>query len=373
MRVAVLGAGGTIAPAIVRDLAESEEFESLVLLDLDGSRARSVAEAHGAGKATAAAVDASDPQALVFALEGCGLLVNAASYRINLTAMDACAASGCSYIDLGGLYHLTGDQLARSAEFEERGLLAVLGAGAGPGKTNVMAARAARDLDAVEAVRCASAGLDADPPPGLSTPYAVRTLIDELTVPPVVVRDGVATEVEPMTSGGRIPFPDPVGERDSLYTLHSEVRTLPESLGASECDFRLSLTPQVLETLTELRGRPDEEIAALRPAPPSPRTYSAQHVEVRGERTHSGTGDGAPAVVAVTALTVPNEAWGLGGGIVSTAAVAAAAARLYARGRIPRTGAYPPERCLDFDELAAELEPRGCTFEITTTESEVAA
>ncbi len=328
MRVAVLGAGGTIAPAIVRDLAESEEFESLVLLDLDGSRARAVAEAHGAGKATAAAVDASDPQALVFALEGCGLLVNAASYRINLTAMDACAASGCSYIDLGGLYHLTGDQLARSAEFEERGLLAVLGAGAGPGKTNVMAARAARDLDSVEAVRCASAGLDADPPPGLSTPYAVRTLIDELTVPPVVVRDGVATEVEPMTSGGRIPFPDPVGERDSLYTLHSEVRTLPESLGASECDFRLSLTPQVLETLTELRGRPDEEIAALRPAPQSPRTYSAQHVEVRGERTHSGTGDGAPAVVAVTALTVPNEAWGLGGGIVSTAAVAAAAARL---------------------------------------------
>ena len=367
MRVAVLGAGGTIAPAIVRDLAESEEFESLVLLDLDGSRARAVAEAHGAGKATAAAVDASDPQALVFALEGCGLLVNAASYRINLTAMDACAASGCSYIDLGGLYHLTGDQLARSAEFEERGLLAVLGAGAGPGKTNVMAARAARDLDGVEAVRCASAGLDADPPPGLSTPYAVRTLIDELTVPPVVVRDGVATEVEPMTSGGRIPFPDPVGERDSLYTLHSEVRTLPESLGASECDFRLSLTPQVLEALTELRGRSAEEIAALRPAPPSPRTYSAQHVEVRGER------DGAPAVVAVTALTVPNEEWGLGGGIVSTAAVAAAAARLYARGRIPRTGAYPPERCLDFDDLAAELEPRGCTFEITTTESEVAA
>jgi lysine 6-dehydrogenase len=367
MRVAVLGAGGTIAPGIVRDLAESEEFESLVLLDLDGSRARAVAEAHGAGKATAAAVDASDPQALVFALEGCGLLVNAASYRINLTAMDACAASGCSYIDLGGLYHLNGDQLERSAEFEERGLLAVLGAGAGPGKTNVLAARAARDLDGVEAVRCASAGLDADPPPGLSTPYAVRTLIDELTVPPVVVRDGVATEVEPMSSGGRIPFPDPVGERDSLYTLHSEVRTLPASLGASECDFRLSLTPEVLEALTELRGRPAEEIAALRPEPPSPRAYSAQHVEVRGER------DGAPTVVAVTALTVPNEEWGLGGGIVSTASVAAAAARLYARGRIPRTGAYPPERCLDFDELAAELEPRGCTFEITTTESEVAA
>jgi lysine 6-dehydrogenase len=367
MRVAVLGAGGTIAPAIVRDLAESEEFESLVLLDLDGARARAVAEDHGAGKATAAAVDASDPQSLVFALEGCGLLVNAASYRVNMRAMDACLAGACSYIDLGGLYHVAGEQLARSHEFEERGLLALLGAGAGPGKTNVMAARAARELGRVEVVRCSSAGLDADPPPGFSTPYAVQTLMDELTVPPVVVRDGRAAEVEPMTPGGRIPFPEPVGERDSLYTLHSEVRTLPESLGATECDFRLSLTPPVLEALTALRGRPAEEIAALRAEPPSPQTYSAQHVEVRGER------EGAPVVATVTALTVPNEEWNLGGGIVSTASVAAAAARLFARGRIPRAGAFPPERCLEFEDLAAELEPRGCTFEITTRESEVAA
>ncbi len=35
MKVAVLGAGGTIAPAIVRDLGVSEEVEQLLLLDLD--------------------------------------------------------------------------------------------------------------------------------------------------------------------------------------------------------------------------------------------------------------------------------------------------------------------------------------------------
>ena len=39
MRVAVLGAGGTITPAIVRDLAESPEVEELLLLDLDLDRA----------------------------------------------------------------------------------------------------------------------------------------------------------------------------------------------------------------------------------------------------------------------------------------------------------------------------------------------
>ena len=50
LTVAVLGAGGTIAPAIVRDLAESEEVDALRLLDLDGERAPSVAAQHGAGQ-----------------------------------------------------------------------------------------------------------------------------------------------------------------------------------------------------------------------------------------------------------------------------------------------------------------------------------
>ena len=363
MRVAVLGAGGTIAPALVRDLAESDAIDGLTLLDVDGARARAVAEAHGGEAATAAAVDAADPQALMLALEGCGLLVNAASYRVNLRAMDACVVAGCGYVDLGGLYHVTAQQLERSGELAEHGLLAVLGAGAGPGKTNVMAARAARELDEVTGVRCASAGLDADPPPGLAAPYAIQTLLDELTAPPVVMRDGVAAEIQPMTDGGAIAFPEPVGERPSLYTLHSEVLTLPHSLSASEADFRLALAPGVLDRLTPLIGRPAAETAALRPQPPSARTYSAQQVVVTGQK------DGVATEVTMTALTEPHEEWGLGGGIVSTASVAAATVRLYASGRLPYVGALPPERCLEPEALFEQLEARGCTFDLRVREA----
>ena len=39
------------------------------------------------------------------------MLVNCASYRVNLEAMRACLAAGCHYVDLGGLYWLTGRQL----------------------------------------------------------------------------------------------------------------------------------------------------------------------------------------------------------------------------------------------------------------------
>ena len=113
VEVAVLGAAGTIAGAIVRDLAESDEVGGLRLLDLDADRAGEVAERHGAGKARAQAVDARQPGALATALEGCQVLVNSASYRINLEAMDAAVAAGCHYIDLGGLYWMTARQLER--------------------------------------------------------------------------------------------------------------------------------------------------------------------------------------------------------------------------------------------------------------------
>jgi lysine 6-dehydrogenase len=354
--VAILGAGGTIGPAIVRDLAESEEVGALRALDLDGARAEAVA-VHP--KATAATVDAADPVSLAAALRGADVLVNAASYRINLAAMDAALSAGCHYVDLGGLYHVTRQQLERDADFAAADRLAVLGAGAGPGKTNAMALLGAREVwDDVEEVRCASAGLDEDPPAGASFPYALATLLDEVTVPPMVVRDGEALAVEPLSDGGEIEFPAPIGRRASIRTLHSEVLTLPASLGARAADFRLSLGPGVLDRLLELRDRPPEELAAVRTVPPSPRTWSAQHVMVRG----------ATSEAVVTSVTPPHHAWGLGGGVVSTGSVAAATARFILRDALDARGALPPERCLPPDALFDELARVGTTVDVRVRE-----
>ena len=49
LTVAVLGAGGRIAPALVRDLAESSEVVNMRLLDIAGERATAVADSHGLG------------------------------------------------------------------------------------------------------------------------------------------------------------------------------------------------------------------------------------------------------------------------------------------------------------------------------------
>jgi saccharopine dehydrogenase (NAD+, L-lysine-forming) len=365
MRVAVLGAGGTIGPAIVRDLAESDEVASLLLLDLDEARAEHVASLYGGVKARAAFANAQasadDPASLVRALEGCDVLVNSASYRTNLDAMTACLKASCHYLDLGGLYWMTGRQLDLGPLFARAGLLALLGVGSAPGKTNLMALRAVRELrGAVDAVHVSAAGRDLDPPPSFGVPYSLRTLIDELTMRPVVLLDGALEEIEPLTPGGTVDFGEPMGAAETIHTLHSELRTFGESFGCRDASFRLSLAPALLERLRGLVGASDDEVerVAGQASQPSARTVSVHLVEAVGGGSE----------VRFRALTEPMERWGLGGGVVSTAAPAAAAVRLLARGRIEARGALPPERCIEPEVLFAELERRGCTFELTTRE-----
>jgi lysine 6-dehydrogenase len=359
MRVAVLGAGGTIAPAIVRDLAESKEVQALRLLDLDLRRAEEVALDHGLGKAQAYEADAT--KGFSERLAGIDVLVNSAAYRVNLAAMSACLKAGCHYMDLGGLYHVTREQLALSSKFEAQGLLALLGIGSAPGKTNLLAARAVAELPGQPlAISVAAAGRDLAPSSRLSFPYALRTLLDELTMPPMALINGQAEELEPMQAGPRIDFGAPIGEAETIFTLHSEVLTFGESFGADNVTFALSLPDEVLRHLEELVGASEERVAdaARSASPPSDRTVSVHLVEVSGE----------DAMVRARSVTEPLERWGLGGGIVSTASPAAAAVRLLARGRIGAVGALPAERCIDPDEMFAELETRGVRFEVSSSQ-----
>jgi saccharopine dehydrogenase (NAD+, L-lysine-forming) len=294
------------------------------------------------------------------------VLVNSAAYRINLAAMRACLDAGCHYMDLGGLYHVSAEQLGLSGEFEQRGRLALLGIGSAPGKTNLLAARAVSELPGKPvSISVLAGGRSSESNGELSFPYALRTLLDEITMPPMALINGRAQEMKPLQDGPKSDFGEPMGEAETIFTLHSEVLTFGDSFGAPNVTFALSLPPGVLESLKELAGASEERIAevARSASPPSAKTTSIHIVEVTGPDT----------VIRARSVTPPNEAWGLGGGIVSTATPAAAAVRLLARGSITKRGALPPESCIDPDEMFAELEGRGVRFDFSSSPIEKAA
>ncbi|MGH9043163.1 MAG: saccharopine dehydrogenase family protein [Acidimicrobiia bacterium] len=378
--VAVLGAAGTIGPAIVADLARSPAVERVLLLDLDLAAVQAVAADHGGAKAETGNVDARRSEDLAGALQAgeTAVLVNAASYRLNLSVMEAALAAGCHYLDLGGLYHLTRRQLELGPRFAAAGLTAILGMGSSPGKTNLMAALAAARLDRVDALHVSAAATDPTPPADgrLVTPYALETLLDELTMPAVVLRGGDAKEVAALTDGGEIDFPEPVGRRRAVYTLHSELATFPMSFpGLGEASFRLSLAPVVADRLEllaecgladteplEIRGVPVVPRAVLlaclarrgATTPPSNRTTAVHVVEAEGKR------DGRPAAVRVESVTTPHEVWGMGGGVVSTAAPAAEAARRLLAGAEVPAGVVAPEQAFEAEGFLAALADAGC-------------
>jgi hypothetical protein len=89
-------------------------------------------------------------------------------------------------------------------------------------------------------------------------PYSVRTLLDELSMSPVIVEDGELTEVEPLSGQAVRRLADPVGPATGIYTLHSELATLPSAYPTLErASFRLCLSPGLLEKLLALEE--DEE------------------------------------------------------------------------------------------------------------------
>jgi saccharopine dehydrogenase-like NADP-dependent oxidoreductase len=174
---------------------------------------------------------------------------------------------------------------------------------------------------------------------------------------PIVLRDGRPEEIEPLSDGGEVDFGEPIGTGRTIHTIHSEMRTFGASFGCRDASFRLCLSPELEAELRALTGASEAEVRrrAIEAKPPSERTVSVHLIEASS----------AGREARVRAVTEPMEAWGLGGGIVSTAAPAAAAVRLLARGTIDARGALPPERSIEPRAMFTELEARGCRFEIT--------
>ncbi len=253
MKITVLGAAGTIGRDIARRLSKSGSW-NLLLADRRDEDIQALSrqlEQEGAH------VDVRDPAATGHTLKGSDLVVNATWYYFNLDVMEACLRAGCDYLDLGGLYHTTRKQLGLASRFEREGRLAVLGCGKAPGITNVLAAIAASRFDGISSVRLRSGRRPLDEVPGLRLPYSPQTLIDEMTLAPVVLENGQLKEIEPLSRRDRIRHPEPFGEIDYLTTLHSELATLPDFLGRGvrEMDFQVALarsTVEALETLIRL-------------------------------------------------------------------------------------------------------------------------
>jgi saccharopine dehydrogenase-like NADP-dependent oxidoreductase len=409
MRVVVLGGAGAMGRWTLRDLTESEGVDQVVVADLDGARAREAAGwtaarsgSNGSARVDALTLDAADGDAMRRAFETAQVVCNCAVRATNLPAMEACADTGTHYVDLGGLFHTTRRQLAMHDRFVAAGATAVIGMGASPGTTNVMAAMAARDLAVVEEVEVRLGIADLAPSTApLPVPYAIQTLLDEFAMPAMAFRDGEFVELPAMSEQEELDFPAPVGRVRVGHTLHSEVATLPlhfADRGIRAVSFKVGFPPDFMERMALLVGLglagtdpvdlaggrvvPRELLVhcitktANRPGPESaPDDAEAIWVRVRGRRA-GRSGDPAlaprdlPAPVELLAECVvrPDPAWQAGAGQLDTGVPPSIVAQLLGHRVIDRPGVFAPEDAVPPERYLAELARRHMQVELVTRE-----
>lgn len=374
MKIVVLGGAGAMGQVIVRDLCESQPGCEVVIADFNRERAEELRAKLGCPGLSTAFADVRDTGQLAGVLKAATAVVNSTPYYFNLNVMEASLQAGCHYLDLGGLFHVTRRQLELDAKFKERGLTAVLGMGAAPGMTNVMAAHCASSLETIESIDIAIGCVDfvkVEHP--MYPPYALDTILDEYTKEPMVFEGGQFKAKPPMSGEVAVNFPDPVGRVNAIYTLHSEVATLPlsyQSKGVANVSFRLGLPSdfhEKLKFLVEL-GLAETEVLMLEQGPAVPRKVLARLIDrfaaPKGDPDDCevvrvdvrGRADGREKLTRLETTVYSHKQWKISCGALDTGVPPSIVAQMIARGDIAQRGVLAPETCVPaepfFDELA---------------------
>ncbi len=356
--------------AVVHDLARSKL--AVRLLDREALSAARIARRYGDRRTEPRAVDARDPRALRRALDGVAVLVNCAPYPMNPTVMEAALEAPCHYLDLGGLFHTTRSQLEYDDAFRRRGLLAVLGMGSAPGITNVLARAAAARLRRVTAIRVYNGGVNLTPVRSpLAFAFSAATVLDELTLRPMVFARGRYRSAAPLSGGEDFRFD--VGLQRVHLSLHSEVATLPLSFrarGLRDSTFKIAYDPEELEKLRLLialgladrrpgpRGVAPREVLldCLGRLPPPPDFVDDRDCLVVVAEGRDRVG---PLHVRFDLTAGPQRKPPLSAVACDTGFAPAIVARMILEGRIRERGVRPPETCVPVEPFLKALEARG--------------
>ena len=233
-------------------------------------------------------VNARNLWSIVKAARGHHLIVNAAPAVFNEIILRAALRLRSHYLDTSS--HLTrhpfkAEQLRFDRRFLEKHRAAVINAGAAPGLTNLLVARSAEMLDAIEAVqvRLYESTTSDDP----VSQWSHEGSFDEAVARPRIYRDGRFHFGKRFGEREVFRFPPPIGRVAVVLAAQDEVGTLPHSLRMRELDVEAQMLPGNAETrLAAIETR----LAAIEQAvcAPSPNRLQERAALLEGPATAAG-------------------------------------------------------------------------------------
>lgn len=387
MKVIVLGAGlQGIATAM--DLAWNENMEAVTIADYEFKRAEKVAnicnEKYGP-KVTPIKLDVSDFDNLVETIKPFDVVINVVNYYWNVHVMKACLKAKKHYMDLGGLYVESVNQLKLDQDFKDAGLIAITGIGGCAGVTNICSAWAVNQLDDVEEIHfyCGCNDWSTTNKP-FEVSYAIETIMDECRMNPIQFVDGEFKELEPHANKKVVQFSDPVGAQVVWNITHSELGTVPISFmdrGLKQCTYSIGFPDELSDRLEflnllgfssrdplEVDGTEVKPVRVLKKLmddmPDDPNAVINDCDVIKTVVT--GTKDGQKIEYTLESVCRPVKWWPeLMGAQVYIGGASAWTAELLRRGLVTLTGVHGPELAVPAEEFFKEAAKREIYVEVS--------
>jgi lysine 6-dehydrogenase len=312
-------------------------------------------------------LDVNDEPSLAAAIAAHDVIVNTVGpfYRFGVPILSAVIAAGRHYIDICDDWEPTIDMLSLDGKARASGSICVIGAGASPGASNLLAVLAARELDDVDdvftvwPVDVGPDGADdvAIIPSAGGPSAAVVHWMQQISGSIRVVREGQFVDVAPLQP---IAMTFPGYGSGTAYTVgHPEPITLASSLRVrGSAANAMLVTAPTLAFLDSLRrdidsGKLTNETAAAELESPSIRRQAKAAI---GSLSKDGPG-GLPLFFALATGTKNGAATRSGATVsafpadmaTATAAPVAIVLRQLVDGAITTPGVHPPERAVDPD------------------------
>jgi saccharopine dehydrogenase-like NADP-dependent oxidoreductase len=380
----------------VRTALGFDFVEEIIIADRDQDRAREFAERCGP-KTRSVGVDVLDETALANVLKGADVLLATVGpyYRMGVPILRAAIRAGCHYLDINDDWEPTLKMLELDEEAKKAEVTAVIGMGASPGISSLLAVKAMGELDKVDDLITGwgTGGHDEEisekPGEGGTFSAATEHWIHQLTGKIRVWRDGGYKDTSPFEEI-RIDYPG-IGAVTTHTVGHPEPITLPLFRPEIRNSWNvMNMPPYVIEPMRWVAGQVDAGRMSIGEATDQVnnvlmggigwakllltrlgRRMFVQYLLTSKKNVPyiatlfayaTGTKDGKPRKVGARLSAAPfggmkQESMGAVTGVPLATALA-----LFANGRIERRGVFAPEGAIDpdafFDELAPVCTPK---------------
>ncbi len=367
-KVVVLGGCGAVGSVAARTLAARPEFEQVVIGDMNAERAAQLAAELGS-KVSVAEVDAGSAASVRRAIAGSDVVLNCVGpfYKTVKTVLGAVIEERLSYVDICDDADVTLEILGMDSAAKSAGITALIGMGASPGATNLLAKYIADtqldETDSIDIFHCHGG----EPIEG---PGVIGHRFHCMSIEIPMFLDGKLVHVDYFGEDGialRQTFDFPVLGPTPIFPYpHPEQLTLPRFLNVRQVTNKGSVLPidyyQLTAELCRL-GLSSREPLEVGSQSVVPYDFAVAYLIRERERllreakfgsqrgcmsvVVKGRKDGAPREVRVH---MASRESGLGEG---TGIPAALGVMLMQRGSITAKGVLPPEGCVDPAEFIA--------------------